>query len=487
MSPIGVCTGKKKFQCIDFVHAGLPLLIVAFFLALSTPSDLALRVPELIGYTAMLTILAAAAVYAGEKTGMGWSPGFILFLAGALRLLFLFQAPELSDDIFRYLLDGMILLEGANPYAAAPDAVSSANPAVSALIPLVNHGHLPTIYPPAAQFVFAAGAFFGGTLGMKLLLVIMDLAACFMIIRILNQLHLPGSRAVLYAWHPLPVIEIAASGHIDSAAVCFLMLALTIALYGIKFSEQNTAEAGIAKRSAGWKEIIIAVTAGACFAAAVLVKWIPLLFLPGVLLMIRGRLRTYWIIGFTLTAFAMTAPFWPEIQNSYATLSVYLAHWEFSGFAFRMLRETVGSGYAARLILATCGAIAVGVIYARLFFRDLSWVSDKIPAESDEPQRALPVLKLFYAAAFAWLLMSPTLHPWYALYLLCLLPFAPGPAGIVLSWSVLLAYRVLIPYYINGIWLEDDITPLLIIAGPVAAWTVHRLILWIARIRCPSH
>ncbi|RJP36114.1 MAG: hypothetical protein C4548_16370 [Desulfobacteraceae bacterium] len=466
---------------MDFFHAGLPLFVFFFFLALSTPPHPALRVPELIGYAALLTILSAVAVFAGEKPGGGWSAEFILFLAAALRLLFLFQDPELSDDIFRYLFDGMMLLEGANPYAAAPDAVITENPTLTALIPLVNHAHLATIYPPAAQFIFATGAFFGGTLAMKLVLMIMDLAACFLIIRILNQLHLPASRAVLYAWHPLPVIEIAASGHIDAAAVCFLMLALTIALYGVKFSEQNTAGAGIAKRSAGWKGIIIAVTAGACFAAAVLVKWIPLLFLPGVLLMIRGRLRKYWIIGFALTAFAMTAPFWPEIQNSYTILSVYLAHWEFSGFTFRMLRETVGSGYTARLILATCGAIAVGVIYARLFFRDLSWISDKIPAESDEPQRALPVLKSFYAAAFAWLLMSPTLHPWYALYLLCLLPFAPGPAGIVLSWSALLAYRVMIPYHLTGTWMEDDITPLLIIAAPTTAWTVHRLTLWVAR------
>jgi hypothetical protein len=51
----------------------------------------------------------------------------------------------------------------------------------------------------------------------------------------------------------------------------------------------------------------------------------------------------------------------------------------------------------------------------------------------------------------------------------------------VFSWSVLLAYRVLIPYQVTGIWMEDDITPLLIIAGPVAAWTTHRILTWFAR------
>jgi hypothetical protein len=478
MSETAGDSGKKNFHGIDFLRAGFPLLVFVFFLTLSNQPHLALHVPELIGYAALLTILSAAAVFAGERKGMGWSAGFILVLAALVRLLFLFQSPELSDDIFRYLLDGMMLLEGANPYAAAPNAVSSANPAVSAIIPLVNHGHLPTIYPPAAQVIFAAGAFMGGTLGMKLVLVLMDLAACLLIIRLLKQLDLPTSRAVLYAWHPLPVIEIAASGHIDAAAVCFLMLALIMTLHGARISEKGNAGTNTAKRFAGWKAITVAFTAGACFAAAGLVKWLPFLFLPGLLLLlIRGRIRIgiCWIAGCATAAFGLTAPFWPEFQNSYATLSVYLAHWEFSGFAFRLLREMAGGGQTARLILATCGVAAVGVIYARLFFRDLSRVSDKIPAESDEQQRALPVLKSFYAAAFAWLLLTPTLHPWYALYLVCLLPFAAGPAGIVLSWSVLLAYRVLIPYHITGIWMEDDITPLLIVAAPAAAWTVHRL------------
>jgi hypothetical protein len=482
MSAIAVCAVKKNFQCTDLFHAGLPLLVLVFFLLLSAPPHLAPRIPELIGYAALLTILSAAAVFAGDKAGVGWSTGFILVLAAALRLIFLFQDPELSDDIFRYLFDGMMMKGGANPYAAAPDAVKTAGPALAALIPLVNHGHLATIYPPAAQFIFAAGAFFGGTVGMKLVLVIMDLVACFLIIRILMQLHLPASRAVLYAWHPLPVIEIAASGHIDAAAVCFLMLALTMTLYGVRIFKQSNADARVSKRSARWRRIIVAVAAGACFAAAVLVKWIPLLFLPGVLLLIRGRIRPYWIAGCAIAAFALTAPFWPEIQNSYATLSVYLVHWEFSGLAFRMLREIAGSGQTARLILAACGAAAVGIIYARLFFRDLSCVSDNLPTESDQQQRALPVLKSFYAASFAWLLLTPTLHPWYALYLVCLLPFAAGPAGIVLSWSVLLAYRVLIPYHLNGIWMEDNIAPLLIIAGPAAAWGLHRLTLWLAPV-----
>jgi hypothetical protein len=68
--------------------------------------------------------------------------------------------------------------------------------------------------------------------------------------------------------------------------------------------------------------------------------------------------------------------------------------------------------------------------------------------------------------------LTPTLHPWYALYLAALLPFAGGTAGLVLSWSVLLSYRVLILYAVTGKWMESDGIPLLVMAGPAAAWVM---------------
>lgn len=459
-------------------HAGIPFIIFVFFLILSKIPDLALCVPELIGYTALLTILPAFAVFCEKKASIRWSSGFILVFAAVLRFLFLFQNPELSDDIFRYLFDGAMLLGGHNPYAEAPNAVTTAGPAAAALIPLVNHAHLPTIYPPAAQLVFAAGAILGGTVGMKLILILMDLLSCGLILKLLKQLRLPAAAATLYAWHPLPVIEIAASGHIDAAALCFLLLALSIILYGVRIHKLGNI-AVVAERSNRWKGIFVALTAGSCFAAAMLVKWVPLLFLPGFFLIIEKNSRKYWISGFGMAAILLTAPFWPDIQNSYSTLSVYLSHWEFSGFAFRMLRRITGAGQTARILLAVCGAVAVGVIYVnagRCLLRHRHSAPDVSAGPEDTHHNFLPVLRSFYAAAMAWLLLIPTLHPWYALYLVCFLPFAGGPAGIVLSWSVFFAYRVQILHHLTGVWVEDDFTPMLIVAAPAAAWICHSAI-----------
>lgn len=425
---------------------------------------LALCAPELIGCAAITTVVLAAAVFAVEKAGLQWSTTFILVFAGILRSLFLFRSPELSDDIFRYVFDGMMLLAGENPYAEAPARVVTSDPAILALIPLVNHAELPTIYPPAAQAAFAAAAFLGGHLGMKLLLAAMDLFSCLLIIRILKQLALPPSRAVLYAWHPLPVIEIAASGHIDAAAICFLLLALYAALRCGHCSSRPLGVAVMARRIRR-KEIVLSLAAGVCFMIAVLVKWIPLLFLPGVFLLVNRHCRAYWIAGCAMAWALLTTPFWPEIQNGYSTLAVYLVHWEFSGFAFRTLREISGSGATARIILGMGGIAGVGGIYFRLLSRGFSHTE----------RFALGVFRSFYAASFVWLLLTPTLHPWYALYLVCFLPFTPGPAGLVLSWSVLLAYRVLIPYHLTGNWIENDATSLWIAAAPGVAWAYRLL------------
>jgi hypothetical protein len=54
------------------------------------------------------------------------------------------------------------------------------------------------------------------------------------------------------------------------------------------------------------------------------------------------------------------------------------------------------------------------------------------------------VIKALYAVTIVFLFLTPTLYPWYALYLVSFLPFTAGAAGLILTWSVFLSYRVLI-------------------------------------------
>ncbi|MFH0725478.1 MAG: hypothetical protein V2B19_03860 [Pseudomonadota bacterium] len=387
-------------------------------------------------------------------------------IAAVLRILLLFKHPELSDDLFRYQFDGLMMLDGISPYAAAPLAATISNPAIAALVPRINHSHLTTLYPPAAQLIFACGAFAGGVIGMKTVLIFVDLVVCCLILGILRRLGLPDARLILYAWHPLALIEIGASGHIETAALCFILITLFITL-GREASDPIVKKSGteLGKHYG----ITRAFLSGSCFAGAVLVKWIPLLFFPGIILLVPSPKRKFWFFGFGLTGVFLIYPFWPHIKAGFATLFVYLANWEFAGFGFRMLRQLTGFGLTARLILTIFGASSVGLIYTNVFLRG----SLKKPFLSVRSQPGSPnplrIIQAFYATVMIFLLTTPTLHPWYGLYLVFLLPFAAGPSGVVLSWSVFLDYHVLIPYHVAGQWVEDDWPPLLIVAAPVLA------------------
>jgi hypothetical protein len=409
-----------------------------------------MAVPDIIGVTAIITAILAVTIYAGERTAVSWSPAVIIAIAIVLRLIFLFRPSELSDDIYRYLWDGLQVLSGRNPYSTAPSNFQPQSEILSHLLKRLNHPDFVTIYPPAAQIVFAVGALIGkGVFGIKLLLIVIDIITCFMLIKLLSLLKLPAWRAVLYAWHPLPVIEIAASGHIDGAVLLFFFIAM---LFLVKQSEVYNPNIYVNTFSQLFsKPGLLLFIAGFAFSFAFLTKIFPIVFLPALLISMRSRIIISFMSGFLIGSIILILPFLPDLKNMLITLNIYLQNWEFSGVLFRTLRQITSSGNIARLILASV------FILTTMFLCGMLWL-----------KRERSPFNTLYHITLAFLLLTPTLHPWYALYLVCLFPFVPGPAGLSLSWSIFLSYRVIIPYFFLGQWIEDEYTPALIWFAPVA-------------------
>jgi hypothetical protein len=433
---------------------------------LAVQADLRLAVPTLIGVTAGVIGLLAVALHTGEKGAVNWSPVTIMVVAVLLRSLFLCRHPELSDDIYRYLWDGIRSLTGHNPYSLAPIEVKPQTEALAQLLESVNHARLVTIYPPAAQAIFMAGSALGGSvLGLKVLLVAMDLATCAIIMRLLSRLQLPSWRAALYAWHPLPIIEIAGSGHIDGAGILLFFLALLIAGPVTELSKDPMDTRLKPPTPVVSSRAVYFLLAGLTFACAGLVKLFPLIFLPICLVLLPARGKGLFVIGWLTGTVLLTVPFLPDLKNALVTLAIYVQHWEFGSFAYRTLHGVTSSGNIARWILALVFLFTVAFSYARFFLKQRTSRRAGVGQEG-----LLPALHVFYGIAIAYLLLTPTLHPWYALYLVCLLPFSTGAAGLTLSWSVFLAYRVLMPDAMLGQWVENDITPFMIWLAPVAAF-----------------
>lgn len=454
----------NRYISKGFLSWGIPLIIAFSYGVLAFQADLRLSIATLVGASALIMVFLAVALYLGETRDIGWSPRTIILTAIAFRLMFLFRSPELSDDIFRYLWDGLAVLHGNNPYAFAPSDAKIFTAEFAALLSHINHPQLISIYPPAAQIMFAVGAFMGGMFGLKALFFSVDIAVCIVMLRILSQMKMPPSRAVLYAWHPLPILEIAGSGHIDGAGIFFLMLTFMLLLPPRDGTNLHIVNKWLAPAAAGIS-----------FSVAMLVKLFPLVFFPAFLFLAGSKGRGPFILGAVIGTAALSIPFLPGLYNMFTTLEIYVRNWEFAGFAFQSLHKIFPSGSTARQILAVLFLLITATLYVSLFRKCNPAKDTCTPSLSSE------VFKTAYCIVLVFLLLTPTLHPWYALYLACLLPFVSGTAGLVMTWVVLLSYRVLINFTLLGTWEENDAIPAIIwvatVGAPILSWLGRKWLL----------
>ncbi len=401
----------------------------------------------------------------------------IMLVAVCLRLIFWFRSPELSDDIYRYLWDGLQTLSGHNPYSLPPADSQPLGGILVNLLEQVNHPDLVTIYPPAAQLIFMAGSALGSSvLGLKSMLVAMDLATCAVILRLLSTLELPAWRAALYAWHPLPVLEIAASGHVDGAGLLFFLLGFLTLIAALRSTNNSHGLVSLVHGHLLSTRIHLFLFAGLALACAGFVKLFALIFIPGCLILLPRRCLTFAMIGIMIGFLLLTLPFFPDVLNALGTLREYAKHWEFGSFAYRSLRRLMVSGNAARLALGSAFLTATIFLYVKLYLKKLEY-----DTQCASKQIISMLFSVLYNIMITFLLFTPTLHPWYALYLVCFLPFVAGPAGLIFTWSVFLGYRVLIPYALGGQWVEGDVTAFMTWIGPVAAFVLITIYRSVAR------
>ncbi|WP_139786760.1 hypothetical protein [Desulfamplus magnetovallimortis] len=174
-----------------------------------------------------------------------------------------------------------------------------------------------------------------------------------------------------------------------------------------------------------------------------------------------------------ITIVLLNISFCPDIANSFITLNQYIQNWEFSGFIFKVLRNyiqnyTSSSGSITRSIIL----ILFTLLYSIVFFQ---FLKNKVLQDKNKDSGFNVLTDALFKIALIWTITTPTLYPWYALYLVALIPFNLkahlNTTGTVLSWSLILSYKVLILYKITGEWAEmqDIITPLMIIGAPLAA------------------
>lgn len=330
----------------------------------------------------------------------------VIGVAVASRLILIPVEPTLSEDVHRYLWDGRLVANGVNPYLSAPDDPSLAR-FHDDLLGRLNHADVPTIYPPAAQLLFGAVARIEvSPRAFKLSMVPLEAALWIALLFLLRRRGLSDERLLLFAWSPLVVIETYGSGHVDLSTAAFLTIALAM------FE---------AKRKG---------SAGAAFALAILTKYTPLLLLP---FWIHRRAFRLLLIAAAVSV-CLALPFSAAGRSLWTGLVTYLAHWEFNGSVYKIIRALGIPDGASRLILAA--AVATAAL----------WI----------PTRSRTATGAALALFTVYLLASPTVFPWYLIPLVALLPLHPSAPLLLFSGLVALSYLPLPEYHASGRWTLPD-------------------------------
>ncbi|MEM8558982.1 MAG: methyltransferase domain-containing protein [Bacteroidota bacterium] len=325
----------------------------------------------------------------------------------ALRLVALPMGPVLSDDAYRYLWDGRLIVAGENPFAATPETLpaplrAQIDPTGELYEEMNSRGYF-SVYPPPSQALFALAGVPSWLSAIdafrlyKLLLTILECVALYVAARFLS-----AGLVALYAWHPLPIIEIAGQGHTEGVFVGF-------ALIGLACLRQERVRLGaLALTVAAWAKLV------------------PLVALPFVLL--KHGMRAFWMM--VLVTVLLWVPFaHPATAENIATsLRLYVQLFEFNAGPYLLVKETArwftGADYSKVIgptfSLVFFGVIAAGFVAQWRTARAMRW-----PA----PTALLVVLGAF-------LLCTTTVHPWYLLMPLAVLPFAWDEGSeAIRTWS----------------------------------------------------
>lgn len=380
-----------------------------------------------------------------------------------LRLLCLFAPMLFSDDLFRYVHEGRATRLGlAVPYTVPPAHIRP--PPVDGLSEHVNHPEIPAAYPPFTQLVGAAVTGMGDAIGYpvavwRIFLVLVDLAIVWMFWR--RRERFPSAYAK-YGLHVLPLLEVAMGAHLDILGAALLV--------GTLLWSESTIFAG--------------VTIG--FACGVK----PIAALGALAFPMRLRRLHPLGLGIAVGVVLPAAPYLIEGVPLHRGLVEYGTRWRAQPLAFAAIDSAMSSFFDARVAEKR---------YAHLHLMEHSpyaciedagvtrWtLTDKTASSScAERGSARPLLldagwfaRLFslalsmlalglllwrrsanagrLAAAFTvFVLFTPTLHPWYLLWLL---PFAIlSNADLLILAAALspLSYDVVFRYRATGSWDES--------------------------------
>ena len=415
--------------------------LLALLLSAAVYAALAYATPRA-GFGQLVGLMAAAvAAYAWllrTRLPLRWGLGAAL----TFRLLWLPAQPALSDDVYRFRWDGLLVAHGVSPFqfrpdeliadgarTAFPDATTRAQvlPELQQLYRQPNSPHYYSVYPPICQAVFGGAARLfttselGFVMSLRVAVLLAEAGTTWLLLALLPVLGWPAGRALRYLLHPLVIVELTGNLHFEALTICFVLFAIWL-LHRQRWTRS-------------------AVVLGLGVAA----KLLPLLALP---LLVRRlgwqRFVTYTaLVGGTLLM--LFAPFISVtlVLNISRSLNLYFRSFEFNASIYYLLRA-VGYRLTTYNEIASIGPVLA--LTAALFGLGLAW-RERRPTLATLPWALLLLLTGYYA-------LATTVHPWYITPLIALAPFTRFRYPLVWGGAAVLSYAAYrTTAYTENLWL----------------------------------
>ena len=339
-------------------------------------------------------------------------------LGVVFRLIFLFSIPNLSQDFYRFIWDGQLIINGLNPYLFTPnELINTHHTLFTQMEPLykgmgaLSAQHFSN-YPPIHQlpFVIAAliskNSILGSVIILRIIIILADIGILIYGKKLLELLKLPTQNIFYYFLNPLVVIELTGNLHFEALMLFFLVVSLYF-LYKQKL-------------------IHSAIFMG----FSILTKLLPVFFLPLLINRLKFKktlLYSTLIIGCIIV---LCLPFFEFqfLKNYGKTVGLWFTNFEFNSSFYSLGKSAMSKNFGIQLIEHMSYVVPFLMAVFTLYFSLQKTTETK------------KIIQSFFWILTIYFLMSTTVHPWYITTLVFLSCFTNYKFALAWSATIFFSY-----------------------------------------------